>query len=32
MAVGNEELVHEGFPKHSRMRTARMKKKVTEKG
>ena len=25
MAIGNEELVHECFPKHSRMGTARLK-------
>ena len=25
MAIGHGELVHECFPKHSRMRTARMK-------
>ena len=31
MAIGNGELMHECFPKHSRMGTARMKKdKVTD--
>ena len=31
MAIGNEELMHKCFPKHSRMRTARMKEgKVIE--
>ena len=31
MAIGNEELMHECFPKHSRMGAARMKyDKVTE--
>ena len=31
MAIGNEELMHECFPKHSRLKKARMKyDKVTE--
>ena len=33
MAIGNEELMHACFPKHSRMGTARMKEdKGTEEG
>ena len=30
MAIGNEHLVHECFPKHSCMRTARMNKETEE--
>ena len=33
MAIGNRELIHECFPKHSRMGTARMKQeKETDEG
>ena len=31
MAIGNEELVHECFTKHSRMGTVRMKKTKKQK-
>ena len=31
MTIGNEELMHECFPKHLRMGTARMKDREREK-